>query len=122
MDANAMAAPGVQYREFLRAGKFMLLRSKSSGRCFFYPRIAEPGTGATDLEWVPAGGSGVVYSATTARTRDESYNVSIIELDEGARLMSEVVGLAPDQVRIGLRVTAEIVLRNDEPLIVFRPL
>ena len=41
--------PERDYLRFLSEGRFMLQRSASSGRFVFYPRVAEPGTGATDL-------------------------------------------------------------------------
>ena len=54
------AGPEAQYRAHLREGRFMIQRSRSSGAYVFYPRVAEPRTGATDLEWVPASGEGTV--------------------------------------------------------------
>jgi uncharacterized OB-fold protein len=52
--------PDSQYAAFLKEGKFMIQRSRSSGRHVFPPRVAEPGTGARDLEWVEARGTGTV--------------------------------------------------------------
>ena len=46
--------PDEEYLEHLAAGRFMIQRSRSSGKFVFYPRVAEPGTGALDLEWTPA--------------------------------------------------------------------
>lgn len=108
---------------FLAEGKFMLLRERSSGRYMFYPRVAEPRTGSTDLEWVPASGRGTVYSTTVMRERPprESYNVALIDLHEGPRIMSRVEGLAPEAVEIGMKVKAKIIKEGDEPLLVFEP-
>lgn len=115
--------PDADFRRFLQEGCFMLQRSASSGRYVFYPRVAEPGTGATDLEWVPASGEGTVYSSTTVRKREpgESYNVSIIELSEGPRMMSRVIGIAPENVEIGMAVRAKVVVEDDVPLVIFEP-
>lgn len=115
--------PEADFRRFLEEGRFMLQRSASSGNYVFYPRVAEPVTGNTDLEWVPASGLGTVYSSTIVRKRDpgESYNVSIIELAEGPRMMSRVIGIAPDDVRIGMGVKAKIVIDDEAPLVVFEP-
>jgi len=41
-----------------------------------------------------------VYSTTTVRDRAGDYNVAIVELEGGARMMSRVDGVAPDAVRI----------------------
>lgn len=56
--------PEQEFREFLASGRFMIQRSRSTGGYVFYPRVAEPGTGATDLEWVEASGRGTVHSYT----------------------------------------------------------
>ena len=115
--------PEADFQRHLSEGRLMLQRSRSSGRYVFYPRVAEPGSGAQDLEWVEASGRGVVYSTTVVRQKPPArdYNVALIELAEGIRLMSRVDGIAPEQVRIGLAVKAKIVAENDAPLLVFEP-
>ena len=52
MDESATLTPGPQFMRFLDDGRILLQRSKSTGRVFHYPRVAEPGTGSTDLDWV----------------------------------------------------------------------
>lgn len=85
--------------------------ASTSGAPVFFPRVAEPVTGDTDLEWRVSAGTGVVYAVTTVRPRGgEPHNVSMIELDEGFRMMSTVVGVAPDDVAIGQRV--RLVMRS----------
>ena len=113
--------PEQEYFEHLAQGRFMLQRSRSTGRCIFYPRVAEPVTGATDLEWVPASGRGTVYAVTIARPRppQPAYNVVLVDLEEGVRMMSRVEGLAPEAVRIGMAVQARIVTEGDKPVVVF---
>jgi uncharacterized protein len=114
--------PDPEYLEHLAAGRFMIQRSRGSGRHVFYPRVAEPGTGARDLEWVLASGKGVVYATTVVRVKPPapSYNVAIVELEEGPRMLSRVEGLPPEQVTIGQRVRARIVA-GEAPYIVFDP-
>jgi uncharacterized OB-fold protein len=101
----------------------MIQRSRSSGRHVFYPRVAEPRTGATDLEWVEASGEGTVYATTVVRQRPPtpSYNVALIDLAEGPRMMSRVEGIAPEDVRIGMKVRARISRDGDQHLLVFDP-
>lgn len=113
--------PEAQFKAFLAQGRFMIQRAKTSGRYVFYPRVAEPGTGDTDLEWVEASGAGVVYSSTMVRKKppEPSYNVALIDLTEGPRMMSRVVGIPAEHVRIGMRVQAKIVNENGTPLVVF---
>jgi uncharacterized OB-fold protein len=48
---------------------------------------------------------GTVYATTVVHRPDEEpYNVCLVDLDEGARVMGRVDGLAPQDVTIGLRV------------------
>ena len=95
----------------------MIQRSRSSGRYVFFPRVAEPGSGRNDLEWVEASGLGTVYSITVNRTRAGDYNVALVELDEGPRLMSRIEGV--ETVPIGTRVKARIIEIDGEPAVVF---
>ena len=115
--------PEKQFDEFLAAGKFMLLRSRETGRCFWFPRVAEPGTGCTDLEWVEASGEGTVYTTTVIRQKPPTpdYNLALVDLAEGPRMMSRVEGIAPDQVRIGMKVRAKVVKDGERSLVVFQP-
>jgi len=115
--------PDANFQDFLREGCFMLQRSQSSQRYFFYPRVLEPGTGATDLEWVQASGKGTVYSVTVIRPKPPAapYNVALIDLAEGPRMMSRVEGLPADDVRIGLQVQALIAQEAEQYFVVFEP-
>ena len=112
-----------QYLQFLAEGRFMIQRSAASGKHVFYPRVAEPGTGATDLEWVAASGRGTVYSTSVVRQKPPTpnYNVALIDLAEGPRMMSRVVGIAPEEVRIGMAVSARIVADHEASVLVFEP-
>ena len=47
------------------------------------------------------------------------FNVVLVDLDEGPRMMSRVEGIAPEAVRIGMRVRARVALQGDEPVVVF---
>jgi len=118
-----MIHPEKQYADYLAQGEFMLLRAKASGKFIFYPRVAEPLTGDTDLEWVKASGCGSVYSATIVRQRPPAadYNVVLVDLEEGPRMMSRVDGLPAAEVRIGMSVEARIIQEGGSPLVVFVP-
>lgn len=115
--------PDQDFQNHLKAGTFKIQRSASSGRYVFYPRVAEPGTGQQDLEWVSASGLGTVYATTVVRVKppEPSYNVAIVELAEGPRMMTRVEGIAPDAVRIGMKVRARIANDGDVYFIVFDP-
>ncbi len=121
-----MSEPGPtqQWREALAQGRFLLQRVRASGAVIFPPRIAEPGVGDDDWEWLEAGGLGVVYSATLVHRKppETPYNVVLVDLDEGPRMMSRVDGVEAGAVRIGMRVQARIIEENGAPLIVFAAL
>ncbi len=118
----ADTGPDKQFLDFLRAGRFMLQRSAADSRYVFYPRVAGPGDGA-ELEWVEASGHGRVYSTTVVRKKppEPSYNVALIDLAEGPRMMSRVEGVTPEEVTIGMSVRAKIIAGDTEPFVVFVP-
>jgi len=120
---NTQTLPDRDYQAFLQQGRFMIQHSASSGRHVFYPRSVAPGTGAEDLEWVEASGRGVVYSTTVVRAKPPavSYNVALIELEEGPRLMSRVENIDPSVVQIGMPVRARIAREENLAFVVFDP-
>lgn len=123
-DTNAIPLhPAAEHQAFLDQGRFMLLKPRKGGAPFFYPRLAAPGTGDRDLEWVPASGRGTVYSATIVSQKPPTpnHNVVLVDLEEGPRLMSRVVGIEPEQVRIGMAVKARIEQVEGQGVLFFEP-
>jgi len=124
MADSANLGPEAQFRTYLDQGKFMIQRSKSTGRYVFYPRVAAPGTGERDLEWVEASGHGTVYSTTVVRNRPEKggdYNVALVDLEEGPRMMSRVVDIEPSAIEIGMKVRAKVGNLDGTPQVQFTP-
>ncbi len=116
--------PEATFRTHLKEGRFMIQRSASTGLHVFYPRVMMPCSGEADLEWVEASGEGTVYATTVTRRRPSSggdYNVALIDLAEGPRMMARVVGIAPADVKIGMKVTAKIEELNGAPAVLFEP-
>src|SRR3546814_7992079 len=85
---DAPIRPAEQYRAFLEQGRFMLQRARGSGAYIFYPRVAEPRTGATDLDWVEASGRGIVYSVTVQRNRPPVPDASLRSEQHTSELQS----------------------------------
>jgi uncharacterized protein len=122
--ADQVTKPTEDFLRFLGEGRFMIQRSRSSGRHVFYPRVVEPGTGAADLEWVEASGKGTVYATTVQRNKPPApdLNLVLVDLAEGPRMMSRVEGIDPAAVRIGMAVRARIVAAEGAaPFVVFDP-
>jgi uncharacterized protein len=96
----------------------------SGGKPVFYPRVAAPKSGSTDLQWRVSKGVGTVYATTVVYYRNEApLNVALIDLDEGFRMMSRVEGIDPLQVKIGMRVQVKMHPGDDKqpPYPVFTP-
>jgi uncharacterized OB-fold protein len=108
------AGPEAEFRAHLQAGQ----RSRSTGEHVFYPRVAAPG-GEQDLEWVEASGEGTIYAITVNRSREGAYNVALVDLVEGPRLMSRIEGT--ESLPIGATVRARIAGTAEDPAIVFDP-
>ena len=73
--------PEKQFYDFLSDGKIKIQRNKNTGEFFFHPRVAFPGTGERELEWVEISGKGIVHSSSCNRRLPEKggdFNLSII--------------------------------------------
>ena len=117
--------PELTYQNYLAAGEFRIQRCDQCAKHVFYPRLLCPGCGSSKLSWVRPSGTGTVYSTTVMRRKAESggdYNVCLVELNEGPRLMSRVEGVPPQEVKIGMAVNARIASGGDEGhFVVFDP-
>ena len=98
--------------EGARERRLVMPRCTACGHMFFYPRSECLECMADGIEWVQVSGSGTVYSFTIVRQpadpafRDDvPYPYAIVELDEGPRMVTTIVGCDPEEVRIGMRVT-----------------
>src|SRR5215468_3127111 len=102
------------YWEGLREQKLMLPRCRSCHRAFFYPRVVCPHCHASDIEWFQASGRGKLFS----------FVLAMIELEEGPRMMSNLVGIEPDPKKIRCDMPVEVVfekLSDEITLPLFRP-
>jgi len=106
-----MPGPEKIYQDKLAQGVFEIQRCTACSKHFFYPRVLCPHCGADQLEWTLPSGRGTVYSTTVVRRKEADggdYNVALIDLDEGPRMMSRVVTVQPSAVRIGMAVQARV--------------
>lgn len=121
MESDAGNSPLATFRKYLSEKKLAYQRD-GQGRAVFYPRVLAPGSG-DELSWEISNGYGHVYATTTVFPNEGApYNVSLIDLDEGFRIMSCVEGIDPQEVRIGMRVCARVSEHeNSPPYPVFDP-
>ncbi len=106
-----------------RSGRLLLQWCVRCDRGIYYPRILCPGCGSAELEWRQSAGAGSVYAhATHESGSGERYCVALVDLAEGVRLLTNVVGVDPDDVAVGQLV--ELVwepLADGRALALFRP-
>jgi len=105
------------YQEYLAKGEFRIQRCNSCSNHVFYPRALCPHCGSSDMNWTAPTGKGTVYSTTVMRRKPDAggdYNVCLVQLDEGPRMMSRVEGVAPKDVKIGMPVKARIAGGGEE--------
>lgn len=122
MEGTDAVSPAETYRSYLDAGKLGFQRCRDCGRAVFYPRVLCPHCGSGALEWEESTGRGTVCATTAVHRRDaEPYNVILVDLDEGFRMMSRVEDVPAEEVSIGLRVRFETRNEDDAPVAVFVP-
>jgi uncharacterized protein len=102
--------------EATREGRLLVQWCTACDKAIFYPRSFCPICGAESsaLEWRTASGRATVYAVTvehkpaatgTTFSGGEPYTVALVELEEGVRMMTNVIGCPADDVRIGMAVT-----------------
>ena len=114
-DATRFEPPVTDFTEpfwdATREQRLLLPWCRTCGQAFWFPRETCPRDLSPDLEWREAEGGGTVYAASVmpkpgnpAMAGREPYVVALVELDEGVRLMSNVVTADPSAVAVGDRV------------------
>lgn len=119
--ANADSKP---YWDGAREHKLLIRKCKACDTLHFMPRHLCPECWSDQLEWVQSKGTGSVYSfsiirraplpAFAART---PYVTALIELDEGPRMVANIVGEDALSVQIGDKVDVVFEDRGDGALI-----
>jgi uncharacterized OB-fold protein len=98
--------------EATKEGRLVLPRCDACGHVIWYPRLFCPSCGSQSVSWIDASGRGVVYSYTVTRRGQGAYReaapyvLAYVELDEGPRVLTNVVGCDPSSVTVGMAVTA----------------
>jgi len=99
--------------EGARHSRLMLQHCTACGAWSFPVRERCPRCFATKLEWRQASGRATLYTFTVMHqvmnpgfASSVPYNVAQVDLEEGVRMTSNVVGIANDALRIGMRLEA----------------
>jgi len=108
--------------EGVNRGELVIQRCRNCGAWAHPPRPMCPGCRSLEREWARSQGKGIVVSFVTYREASHPgfrvpYSVVLVELEEGVRLVSNLVGVQPEEIRIGMpvevvfdRISEEIVL------------
>jgi uncharacterized OB-fold protein len=113
MSERAETSPLAVFREYCEKGD-LAYQVTEDGTAVFYPRLVAPKTGGA-LEWKVSEGLGTVYATTTLHPRNgEPYDVSMVDLDEGFRMMSRIENIDPSEVKIGMRVKMRMIPGTDD--------
>lgn len=117
-------APGDLDRQYFEAaaqGRLIVQRCPSCDHRQFPPKGICNGCGG-EPEWLEASGEGVINTFTIVRRHGVEpfrslapFALAMVDLPEGVRLMGNVTGIDPDDVKVGLAVTA-YALRIDETM------
>lgn len=115
-----------------QAHELWLRRCNDCNRAYFYPRDFCPRCGSRNVEWTRASGRGtlhtfaIVHRAPTPAFRDQTpFVVAMVDLEEGARMPTNLVGVEPDpaHITVGMEVavtfddvTDEITLPKFKPV------
>ncbi len=99
------------YWDAARASRLVIQECACCKTRQFYPREFCTACLSPDIEWIDCGGMGTVYTYTINRRASNAaladkvpYVVAAIDLDEGVRMMANIVDCPPESVRIGSRV------------------
>lgn len=115
------------YWAALNENRLVLKNCGDCGRAHFYPRELCPHCHSANLTWIEASGRGEIYSFTVCRrpagpafAADVPYVVALVDLAEGPRMMTRIVG-DPAAVAIGQKVGVVFERQSDDlALPVFR--
>lgn len=106
--SNADSAP---YWQAASKGKLVLQKCAACGLKRFPPRHLCPACWSDQIQWVEASGRGKVHAHTTVRRAPSEafrgkvpYVVALVDLEEGPRMLTNIVGSNADQARIGQAV------------------
>jgi uncharacterized OB-fold protein len=93
------------FYEAAAQGQLLLGKCNDCAEYHFYPRLLCPHCFSANTEWVPARGSGTIYSFSTMRRGvPVPYTIAYVTLDEGVSMLTNIVDCDPDSLNIGDKV------------------
>lgn len=119
-----------RYWDGAAAGELWIQRCLGTGKFFFYPRKYSPFVVGGPVEWVRASGRATLYSYNIVHRpvapgfEDRApYAIAVVELEEGPRLMTNIVGIenTPENLVLDMPLEVSFERRGEMTLPVFGP-
>ena len=88
--------------------KLVLPRCVDTGKFIWYPRAISPWTFGP-VEWAECSGKGKVYTFSVMQRADPPYCIAYVELEEGPRIMTNIVDCDLAAVKIGQPVKVKFI-------------
>lgn len=104
-------------------GKFLIKRCTACGEAHWYPRSMCPFCHSDQTVWEESPGEGVVYSFSIMRKSPTGpYALAYVTLNEGPNVLTNIVDVAPDDLKIGMKVKVKLQpTEGGPPVPVFTP-
>jgi uncharacterized OB-fold protein len=94
-----------QYFAAAAEGKLLLKKCNDCGQYHHYPRALCPNCFSDKVEWVQAKGTGEIYTySVTRRGGPTPYCIAYVTLDEGPKMMTNIVDCDLDAIKCGQKV------------------
>jgi len=104
-----------------REERLIVQKCSDCGKHIFYPRMACPFCFSDNLKWVEASGKATIYSYTVVESNapspflaDMPYVIAIVILEEGVRMLTNIVECDPDTIQCDQAVEVKFVKRDDQ--------
>ena len=102
-------------------GRFLIKRCLACGEAHWYPRTICPNCHSDRTVWEESKGEGVVYTYSIMRRASAPYAIGYVTLDEGPGVLTNFVGMAPEDLKVGMRVKVRLQPTEGAPVPVFGP-
>jgi uncharacterized protein len=92
-----------EYWDGAAEGKLLIKQCNSCNESHYYPRVLCPHCQSDRTSWLESKGTGSIYTYSVMRY-GVPYAIAFVELDEGPKMMTNIVDCDLDTVHIGQRV------------------
>ncbi|MEL3890115.1 Zn-ribbon domain-containing OB-fold protein [Ferrovibrio sp. MS7] len=114
--------------EGAKKGELLLQQCNSCEHTYFPPRPFCPSCGDGKIKVVKASGKGRIHTFIISNFRSPGftppYSIAVVQLDEGPRMLTNIVGCPQDSASIAMEMPVEVVFEpvsDDINLVMFKP-